>query len=66
MELAFLIALLAVIVWLNKDMLFGSKPAWEASDTISEDGSRKWLCSHCGKVEMTPGSTPPAPCSCRD
>jgi len=61
MELLFLIALLAVVVWLNRGILgFSRGPSWMRSDTADENGQWKWICSHCGTVKLTDGDPPPA------
>ncbi len=62
MELIFLIALLAVVVYLNRDMLGfgGNKCDWNGADQIGEDGSRKWVCNRHGTMVVTKdGSIPP-------
>ena len=62
MELAFLIGLLAVVVYLNRGMFgFGLNSCdWMSADTINEDGSRKWICNLHGTIVVTKdGSTPP-------
>jgi len=65
MELVFLIALLAVIVWFNRGLFgFGTKGCdWVGADASADDGARKWMCARCGKVEETPDSQRPPNCA---
>ena len=64
MEIAFLLALLFVVVYLNRGIFgFGSKGcAWMKADAPSNDGSWKWMCEFCGAVESTPDASPPTGC----
>jgi len=62
MELIFLIALLAVVVYLNRGMFgFGGTGCdWIGADQSNEDGSRKWMCNRHGTIVVTEdGSIPP-------
>jgi len=62
MELIFLIALLGVVVYLNRHHLgFGGKGCdWMSADEIADDGSRKWMCNRHGTIVVTKdGSVPP-------
>ena len=65
MELFFLIALLAVVVWFNRGLLgFGSKGCdWVGADASADDGSRKWMCARCGRVEVTKTGAQPPNCA---
>jgi len=65
MELIFLIALLGVVVYLNRDMLgLGRKGCdWMGADEIGEDGSRKWMCNRHGTVVVTKDGSVPPDCS---
>jgi len=64
MELVFLIALLFVVIWLNRNRLgFGSTGcSWMKADNPSEDGSWKLMCNTCGAVTTTPDGKPPEAC----
>ena len=66
MELIFLIALLGVVVWLNRGMFGFGGPEWISADAVDEHGGRKWLCSQCGRQETTADATPPPACSCKN
>lgn len=62
MELLFLIGLLAVVVYLNRDMFGLTRGGcdWMGADEIGEDGSRKWICNRHGTIVVTEdGSVPP-------
>ena len=64
MYLIFLIALLAVIVWLNRG-IFGftsTKCQWMKADQPGDDGSWKHMCQTCGQVMVTADGKPPTVC----
>lgn len=64
MELIFLIALLAVVVYLNRGMFGLTRNGcdWIGADQINEDGSRKWICGVHGTVVVTKDASVPPNC----
>ncbi len=64
MGLIFLIALLFVVVWLNRGVFgFGRKTCeWSSADRPSDDGSTKWMCRTCGTVTVTQNGDRPPNC----
>lgn len=65
MELLFLIGLLAIVVYFNRELLgFGREGCdWMASDASADDGSRKWMCARCGQVQVTEQGAKPPNCT---
>jgi|GEM_PF-3250952 len=68
MELIFLIALLGVVVYLNRGMFGLGKSGcdWIGADQINEDGSRKWMCGSHGTVVVTKDGKTPSDCGSHD
>lgn len=64
MELIFLLALLFVVVWLNRELLgFGPKGCdWISADAPGDDGTLKWMCQRCGQVQQIAPGTKPQNC----
>lgn len=67
-ELLFLIALLVVVAWLNRDTIarvLGRpvKPcAWSRIHARDREGRKAWFCPSCGREELVEGSDPPPDC----
>lgn len=67
-QLAFLIALLAVVVWLNRHALarlLGMNPApcaWSRVHARDREGRKAWFCPSCGREELVEGGAPPPNC----
>ena len=64
MEIVFLLAMLFVVVYLNRGIFgFGTKSCgWIKADAASDDGSWKWMCEFCGAIESTTDGNPPKTC----
>ncbi len=64
MHIFFLVAILFVVVYLNRHMFgFGGTGCeWVGADTDNEDGSRKWMCNRHGTVVVTEDGTKPPDC----
>ena len=64
MELFFLIALLFIVVWLNRGLFGFGGQEWIGADEIGADGSRKWVCDQCQRQTMTEDGAVPPKCGC--